>query len=225
MKTPEIGTLPAFLANSESWSWTYHASLPAKNTWARWLYLCRNDDGTEHFGPRRRFHFRCHESGQSFCHYQPRFTPARKHSSRIKLIPSLASVPSTPNLISFPPSGPREPWSDNRPSHSLSSRGASKIPPGVVAPIKNLREETVRGLPKNSTQIQILSEVTNTLLINGHKTYEVTIAYMCYGQRYRTSVLFANLDQQQLRCRVLAQASDFERFTGPFPTLFAVCNK
>jgi len=82
--------------------------------------------------------------------------------------------------------------------------------------IKKLREETVRGLPKNSTQIQILSEVTNALLINGHKTYEVTIAYICYGQRYRTSVLFANLDRQQLRCRVLAQASDFEKIHRTF---------
>jgi hypothetical protein len=82
--------------------------------------------------------------------------------------------------------------------------------------IKKLREETVRSLPKNSTQIQILSEVTNTMLINGHKTYEVTIAYICYGQRYRTSVLFANLDRQQLRCRVLAQASDFEKIHRTF---------
>jgi hypothetical protein len=76
--------------------------------------------------------------------------------------------------------------------------------------IKKLREATVRGLPKNSTQIQVLSEVTDALLINGHKTYELTIAYVCYGQRYRTSVLFANLDRQQLRCRVLAHAPEFE---------------
>src|SRR5437870_8750122 len=82
--------------------------------------------------------------------------------------------------------------------------------------IKKLREETVRSLPKSSTQIQILSEVTNALLINGHKTYEVTIAYMCYGQRYRTSVLFANLDRQQLRCRVLTHASDFEKVHRAF---------
>jgi hypothetical protein len=82
--------------------------------------------------------------------------------------------------------------------------------------IKKLREEILRSLPKNSTQVQVLSEVTNTLMINGHKTYEVTIAYMCYGQRYRTSVLFANLDRQQLRIRVLAQASDFEKVHRDF---------
>jgi hypothetical protein len=82
--------------------------------------------------------------------------------------------------------------------------------------MKKLREETVRGLPKNSTQIQVLSEVTNALLINGHKTYEVTIAYMCYGQRYQTSVLFGNLDRQQLRCRVLANASDFDKVHRTF---------
>jgi len=82
--------------------------------------------------------------------------------------------------------------------------------------IKKLREETIRALPKNSTQVQILSEVTNTLLINGHKTYEITIAYMCYGERYQTSVLFADLGHQQLRCRVLARASDFEKVHRAF---------
>ena len=82
--------------------------------------------------------------------------------------------------------------------------------------IKKLKEDLVRSLPKSGTQIQIVSEVTNTLLINGHKTYEVTIGYQNYGQEYRISVLFANLGRQQLRFRVLARASDFDQVHRDF---------
>jgi hypothetical protein len=82
--------------------------------------------------------------------------------------------------------------------------------------IQKLREDTLKALPKNSTQVQVVSEVTNSLMINGHKTYEITIAYMAYGQRYRTSVLFANLDRQQLRCRVLTRAPDFDQVHRDF---------
>ena len=82
--------------------------------------------------------------------------------------------------------------------------------------IKKLKEDLVRSLPKSSTQIQIVSEVTNTLLINGHKTYELTIGYQNYGQEYRISVLFANLGRQQLRFRVLARASDFDQVHRDF---------
>ena len=82
--------------------------------------------------------------------------------------------------------------------------------------IKKLKEDLVRSLPKSSTQIQLVSEVNDTLLINGHKTYEVTIGYQNYGQKYRISVLFANLGRQQLRFRVLARASDFDQVHRDF---------
>jgi len=82
--------------------------------------------------------------------------------------------------------------------------------------IKTLKEDLVRSLPKSSTQIQVVSEVNDTLLINGHKTYEVTIGYQNYGQKYRISVLFANLGRQQLRFRVFARASDFDQVHRDF---------
>ena len=77
-------------------------------------------------------------------------------------------------------------------------------------------ENLVRSLPKSSTEIQLVSEVNDTLLINGHKTYEVTIGYQNYGQKYRISVLFANLGRQQLRFRVFARASDFDQVHRDF---------
>src|SRR4030095_282463 len=82
--------------------------------------------------------------------------------------------------------------------------------------ITKLKEDLVRSLPKSSTQVQIVSEVNDTLLITGHTTYEVTIGYQNYGQKYRISVLFANFGRQQLRFRVFARASDFDQIHRDF---------
>ena len=87
--------------------------------------------------------------------------------------------------------------------------------------IKRLKEDLVRRLPKSSTQIQIVSEVNDALLINGHNTYKVTIGYQNYGQMYRTSVLFVNCGRQQLRFRVFAPASGFDQFIATSPPAFA----
>ncbi len=82
--------------------------------------------------------------------------------------------------------------------------------------IDKLKEDVLRSLPKSCTQIQVISEVNDALLINGHKTYEVTIGYQNYGQKYRLSVLFANVGRQQLRFRVCARASDFDQVHRDF---------
>jgi hypothetical protein len=82
--------------------------------------------------------------------------------------------------------------------------------------IKKLKEDFIRSLPKSSSQIEIVSEVSDVLMVNGHKTYEITVGYQNYGQRYRTSVLYANLGRQQLRFRVLARASDFDQVHRDF---------
>jgi hypothetical protein len=82
--------------------------------------------------------------------------------------------------------------------------------------IEKLKEDLVRSLPKSSTKIEVISEVNDALLINGHTTYEVTISYQNYGQKYRLSMLFANLGRQQLRFRVLARDSDFDQVHRDF---------
>jgi len=82
--------------------------------------------------------------------------------------------------------------------------------------IRKLRDEVTHSLPKDSSQIQVISEVTNPLLINGRATYEVTVAYLYYGQRFRQSVLFSNLGRQQLRCKVVACTQDFDKVYRPF---------
>lgn len=76
---------------------------------------------------------------------------------------------------------------------------------------KTLREQMLRSLPEDSEQIAIISEVMNPLMINGHQTWEVTISYVWLGQRRRLSTLIANLDGQQLRCRVSTQPQDFDQ--------------
>lgn len=82
--------------------------------------------------------------------------------------------------------------------------------------ITKVKEDFIRSLPKSSTQVEVTSEVSDPLMINGHKTYEITVSYQNYGQRYRTSILYANIGRQQLRFRVFARASDFDQIHRDF---------
>jgi hypothetical protein len=76
--------------------------------------------------------------------------------------------------------------------------------------VKQLKSTFISLIPKDSEQIEV-SEKKNPLLINGRESYEFTATFVNYGQRYRMSVLFANLEHEQLRCKVIATPADFEQ--------------
>lgn len=75
---------------------------------------------------------------------------------------------------------------------------------------KTLREETLRQIPKESQQIDIVSEELNSFSLCGHETYAVTVSFVQFGRRYRMSMLFANGGNQQLRFKCLGYADDFD---------------
>jgi hypothetical protein len=73
-----------------------------------------------------------------------------------------------------------------------------------------LREQALKSLPQGSQQITVAAEEQNPLRINRHDTYGVTITYVLRGEEYTTNILFANLEDTQLRFRFVARKRDFE---------------
>jgi hypothetical protein len=53
-------------------------------------------------------------------------------------------------------------------------------------------------------------------VINARETFEVTVAYELYSERYHQSVLFMNLPDTQLSFRFVARKSDFEKLHRAF---------
>ena len=77
--------------------------------------------------------------------------------------------------------------------------------------VKTLKALFLALLPKESEEREIVAEQKNRVLINGRDTYEITAAFVNYGQRCRMSVLFANLEHEQVRFEVRAVADKFEQ--------------
>ena len=68
-----------------------------------------------------------------------------------------------------------------------------------------------------------MTEEQNPIRIKGRDTYGVTIDFVQQGQAFRTNILFANLEDTQLRFQVVAKKADFEKsfraFRGSLYTL------
>jgi hypothetical protein len=82
--------------------------------------------------------------------------------------------------------------------------------------LKALREQARGSIPRDSEQVEILAEAKNSVLIDGHDTFQLTIAYVSYGRHYQMSVWFLNIGNQQLAFKVSAHKLDFDKVYEPF---------
>jgi len=84
------------------------------------------------------------------------------------------------------------------------------------ATIKSLQNAVLASLPSDSYDAVVVSSAKSPLTINQHETYEVTVAYQLYGERYQQSILFMNLTDTQLMFRFLSRQVDFEKLHQAF---------
>lgn len=117
-------------------------------------------------------------------------------------------------------------------SYAGDSKGVRLTPPNVAQaqadieqsalrapqPIDEaaLRDQAMMTVPAGSQQATIVAEERTPLQINRHDTFGVTINYLLHGQEYTANVLFANLDDTQLRFRFVARKQDFEKLFRAF---------
>ncbi len=79
-----------------------------------------------------------------------------------------------------------------------------------------LRDLAMKTIPAGSLQATIVAEEQNPIRINRQDTFGVTINYVLHGQEYTANVLFANLEDTQLRFRFVARKQDFEKLFRAF---------
>jgi hypothetical protein len=75
--------------------------------------------------------------------------------------------------------------------------------------MKKLAEEVVSSVPRGSTNVTLVSQEKNPLLINRKETFLVTISYNFFGANYKRSVLFLNREKEQLRFDIVSLVKDF----------------
>jgi hypothetical protein len=84
------------------------------------------------------------------------------------------------------------------------------------ATMKRLQDQVLASLPPDSHDAAIVSAEKNPLVIDAHETFEVTVTYQLYSERYHQSVLFMNLPDTQLTFRFVARKPDFEKLHRAF---------
>jgi hypothetical protein len=75
---------------------------------------------------------------------------------------------------------------------------------------KSLEQKLIANLPSGSQLVKIEQEIESPLLLNGNRTFEVTLSYQLMGEKFCRSALFATLPDVQLTFRFTARRDDFE---------------
>jgi hypothetical protein len=78
------------------------------------------------------------------------------------------------------------------------------------------RTELLSRLPSGSQMITVVSEEPNAVPLNGNPTYQIVVSYQVMGQTFLRGCLFSNIGDTQLRFRLTARKSDYEKLYPAF---------
>jgi hypothetical protein len=82
--------------------------------------------------------------------------------------------------------------------------------------LKKLTNEALASVPAGSTQVELLSQEKNSVLIDRKETFLVTMSYTFYGETYGRSVMFLNRGKEQVRFQFVARMADFKELQQAF---------
>jgi hypothetical protein len=82
--------------------------------------------------------------------------------------------------------------------------------------IKKLVQEVMASVPNGSTEIQLVSQEKNPLIIERKETFLVVLSYNFYGGAYSRSILFLNRGNEQIRFQLTSTQVDFKELQKAF---------
>jgi hypothetical protein len=84
------------------------------------------------------------------------------------------------------------------------------------ATMKKLTAEALASVPEGSTNVTLVSQQKNPLLIGRKETFLVIVSYTLYGDNYQRSMMFLNRGKEQVRFRFVSRAVDFKDLQAAF---------
>jgi hypothetical protein len=76
--------------------------------------------------------------------------------------------------------------------------------------VRKLVEEAIASVPKGSTNVELVSQEKNPVMIERKETLLVTLTYNFYGQAYGRSIMFLNRAKDQIRFQLTCRQADFK---------------
>jgi hypothetical protein len=81
---------------------------------------------------------------------------------------------------------------------------------------KKLVKEALASVPATSTNVQLVSQEKNPVLIDRKETLLVVVSYDLLGVSYDRSILFMNRGKEQIRFQVVCRQADFAELQKAF---------
>ena len=82
--------------------------------------------------------------------------------------------------------------------------------------VKKLVQKAIASVPPASTDIQLVSQEKNPLIIERKETFLVTLSYNFYGNAYNRSILFLNRRTEQIQFQLGCRQADFKELQTAF---------
>ena len=82
--------------------------------------------------------------------------------------------------------------------------------------VKKLVQEAIASVPPGSTDIQLVSQEKNPLMIERKETFLVTLSYNFYATAYNRSILFLNRGAEQIQFQLSCRRADFKELQAAF---------
>jgi hypothetical protein len=84
------------------------------------------------------------------------------------------------------------------------------------ASIKRLTDEVLASVPRGASNVVLVSQQRNPLLIGRKETFLVVISYDYYSQPYQRSVMFLNRKNEQIRFQLTCYRDAFRELQKAF---------
>jgi hypothetical protein len=82
--------------------------------------------------------------------------------------------------------------------------------------VKKLVQEVTAAVPNGTTNVQLVSQEKNPLMVERKETFLVIISYNLYGGAYNRSILFLNRGKEQIRFQLTSRQADFKELQKAF---------
>jgi len=84
------------------------------------------------------------------------------------------------------------------------------------AHVKDLAEQAAAFIPAKAEKVTPVLTRLNDFRVEKHDVLEIVTAYSFYGQAFRIGVIYVNYGDNQLRCKIITHAADFDDLYAAF---------
>ncbi len=107
------------------------------------------------------------------------------------------------------------------PKQTQAEASIVKVPLTEEAPFdeptqKKLTDLAMASLPSGRTNVKVVSQDLNPVMIDRKETFSVTMSYNAYGDTYARSMMFMNRGKEQIRFQLTSRLSDFAELQRAF---------